>query len=266
MHRIGARAEQRVTNELVNAFKRVSGKENILFHIAEASLVRPDGQVRAVVFPAVRGGEQTLKELVREYKTKGPVYRRTVQTMLKGSYTNHYRRGLVALLEVLEFRSNNTLYRPVVEALESVKRHAKAGNTTYYPPGETAPTHRGHVRAVGGVYWHVNRGSVVVQSQILRSSPSADAAMCGGRFAVLGGGAQDVPRGGDQPEPAHDRDVAGQVERAQVRVAGPADQLVPQVPAGGVQQRELGAEPGAEQVDRERVPYISVNRATMNAD
>ncbi|XKK61279.1 hypothetical protein HFP71_37825 [Streptomyces sp. ARC32] len=62
VHRIGARAEQKVTNELINAFKRASGKKNILFAVAEASLAEPDGEVREVVFPAVRGGEQTLKE------------------------------------------------------------------------------------------------------------------------------------------------------------------------------------------------------------
>ena len=60
--------------------------------------------MREVVFPAVTGGEQTLRELVHEYKTKGPVYRRTVQTTLKASYTNHYRKGLIELLDVLEFR------------------------------------------------------------------------------------------------------------------------------------------------------------------
>jgi TnpA family transposase len=136
-------AEQKVTKELINAFKRVTGKENILFHIAEASLAAPDEQVRAVVFPAVSGGEQTLRELVHEYRTKGPVYRRTVQTTLKASYTGHYRRGLIELLEVLEFRSNNSVHRPVIDALELVKRYAKAGNTSYYPLGETAPAHRG---------------------------------------------------------------------------------------------------------------------------
>ncbi|GAA1579878.1 hypothetical protein GCM10009789_37070 [Kribbella sancticallisti] len=108
VHRINARADRRVTQELVNAFKKVTGKENILFSIAEAALAAPDEAVREVVFPAVSGGEQTLRELVHEYKTKGPVYRRTVQTTLKASYTNHYRRGLIELLEVLEFRSNNT--------------------------------------------------------------------------------------------------------------------------------------------------------------
>jgi hypothetical protein len=98
VHRIGARAERRVTNELVNAFKKVTGKENILFSIAEAALAAPDDAVWEVVFPAVIGGEQTLREVVHEFKTKGPVYRRTVQTTLRASYTGHYRRGLIALL------------------------------------------------------------------------------------------------------------------------------------------------------------------------
>ncbi len=76
VHRVGARAETKVTKELANAFKRVSGKGNILFRVAEASLAAPDGTVRGVVFPAVSGGEQTLRGLVHEFKTNGPVYRR----------------------------------------------------------------------------------------------------------------------------------------------------------------------------------------------
>ena len=96
--RIGARAERRVTNEMVNAFKKVTGKENILVSIAAAALAAPDDAVREVVFPAVIGGEQTLREVVHEFKTKGTVYRRTAQTTLRASYTGHCRRGLIALL------------------------------------------------------------------------------------------------------------------------------------------------------------------------
>lgn len=146
VHRIGARAEKKVTEQLINAFKKVSGKENILFKLAEASLGTPEGTVRQVVFPAVSGGEATLRELVHEFKTRGPVYRRTVQTTLKASYTNHYRRGLIRLLDVLEFRSSNHAHRPVIEALALVARYANAGNTTYYPLGETVPVHK----AMGG--------------------------------------------------------------------------------------------------------------------
>src|SRR5680860_952024 len=145
VHRIGARAERRVTNELINAFKKVNGKKNILFSIAEAALAAPDETVKEVVFPAVTGGEQTLRELVHEFKTKGPVYRRTVQTTLRASYTGHYRRGLIALLDVLEFRSNNTTHRPVIDALALITQYAKAGNLTYYPLGERVPSHRGTI-------------------------------------------------------------------------------------------------------------------------
>jgi hypothetical protein len=142
VHRIDARAHKKVTDELVNAFKRVDGKENLLFAIAEAALARPEGTVASVVYPAVRGGEATLRELVHEYKTKGPVYRRTVQRTLKASYTNHYRRGMIDLLEVLEFRSTRRDH-PLLAALEVIRRHAGAGNLTYYPLGEVAPRHKG---------------------------------------------------------------------------------------------------------------------------
>jgi hypothetical protein len=60
----------------------------------------------------------------------GPVYRRTVQTTLKASYTGHHRRGLIELVKVLEFRSNNTAHRPVLDAVELVARHADDRRTT----------------------------------------------------------------------------------------------------------------------------------------
>jgi len=100
---------------------------------------------RRAVFPAVSGGEQTLRELVHEFKTKGPVYRRTVQTTLRASYTGHYRRGLIALLDVLEFRRSNTAHRPVIDALTLIRRYAKTANLTYYPLGETVPAYRGAI-------------------------------------------------------------------------------------------------------------------------
>jgi hypothetical protein len=39
---------------------------------------------------------------------------------------------LIALLDVLEFRSNNATHRPVIDALALITRYAKAGNLTYY--------------------------------------------------------------------------------------------------------------------------------------
>jgi len=122
VHRIGARAERRVERELLNDFKRVVGKHGLLFAIAEAALARPDEAVRAVIYPAV--GEQTLRDLVKEYKATGPAYRVRIHTVMRASYQHYYRRLLPAILGALVFRSNNDLHRPIIAALDLLTRYA----------------------------------------------------------------------------------------------------------------------------------------------
>ena len=141
VHRIGARAERKVTQELVSEFRKVAGKESLLYRLAEAAISRPDDTVRAVVYPVA--GEKTPRDLVAEYKSSGPTYRRTVQTTLRGSYTGHYRRGLIRLLEVLEFRTGSSACQPVIEAMALIRRYAAAGSLTCYPAGEHVPAHTG---------------------------------------------------------------------------------------------------------------------------
>ena len=140
VHRINARAEVRVTNELIKEFKRVTGKENLLFRVAEATVDAGDKLVRDTVYPVAP--QAVLRDLVTEFKSSGPTYQRTVKATLKSSYTNHYRAGLIKLLSVLEFRSNNTMHRPVLDALELIGTYAGA-NLRYYPLDEPIPVHRG---------------------------------------------------------------------------------------------------------------------------
>ena len=136
IHRIGARAERKVERELIEDLKRVTGKPTLLFDIAEASLANPDGAVREVVFPVA--GEQTLRDLVRERKATGPSYRTSLRTVIRNSYRGHYRRAVPALLETLEFRSNNALHRPVIEALALVRRYART-KIRAFPADEKVP-------------------------------------------------------------------------------------------------------------------------------
>src|SRR5713101_2664883 len=77
VHRIGARAERRVEAAYLNDLKRVAGKTRILYRIADAALEHPDEPVREVVFPIAN--EQTLRDLVAEYKAQGGAYRQQVQ-------------------------------------------------------------------------------------------------------------------------------------------------------------------------------------------
>lgn len=121
VHRISVRAEKKVVREILNDFKKVQGKVPILFRMAEAALEHPDSLVRDVLYPVV--GEQTLVELVKEYKSTGPAYKKHVHTIIRSSYSHHYRRMLPKILETLTFKSNNQLHRPVLDALEILKKH-----------------------------------------------------------------------------------------------------------------------------------------------
>jgi hypothetical protein len=112
IHRIGAKAERKVEKELLEDLKRVNGKTGMLFRLAEAALENPDGVIKEIVFPVVN--ESTLRDLVKEWKSTGPIYRYHVQTVIRSSYQSHYRRMLPKLLQTLEFRSNNALYQPLL--------------------------------------------------------------------------------------------------------------------------------------------------------
>jgi len=135
-HRIGARAEQKVTTELLEDLRRVMGKNTLLFQLAEATLAHPDGIVKEVVYPVV--SERVLRDLVKEFNATGPAYRRKLQTVMRSSYRSHYRRIMPLLLNTLEFRSNNTLHRPVLRALALVKQYLQSG-LRFYPPEENVP-------------------------------------------------------------------------------------------------------------------------------
>jgi TnpA family transposase len=131
IHRIGINAERRVDKELIDDFKRVNGKSHLLFRIAEASLEHPLELVKDVVYPVV--SQKTLQDVVKEYKSTGPTYRAKVYTVMRASYLHHYRRMVPQLLDTLEFRSNNDMHRPVISALELLKKY-KGSTQHYYSP------------------------------------------------------------------------------------------------------------------------------------
>jgi TnpA family transposase len=119
--KINTRAEKKVEGEFVKELKRVRGKEGILLRLAEAAVAEPNGIVRRVIYPVA--GESTLKALAAEAKANEARYRARVRTVLRSSYSNHWRRMLKPLLKALELKGNNTVYRPVMDAIDLLKRY-----------------------------------------------------------------------------------------------------------------------------------------------
>ncbi len=121
VHKIGVKAERRVAMEIARDVEKVYGKEKLLAEIAIASIASPDGKVCDVIFPVV--GERKLKAIIEEQRAQGTWTKRVFRVM-RGSYARHYRRMLPRLLEGLDFRSNNAVHRPVLEALDWIRRMA----------------------------------------------------------------------------------------------------------------------------------------------
>ncbi len=119
-HRITVKAERRVVDELVEEAREVRGKAGILFRVVEAASGSPEGVVREVILPVI--GEGTFEALVREARAHGTPQSRRVHTAVRASYGSHYRRMMPRLLAALDFRSNNGTHRPLLDALDTIRR------------------------------------------------------------------------------------------------------------------------------------------------
>ena len=119
VHNIGKRAENKIDKKLLEDLKLVHGKTGLLFKLAEVAVEQPEGIIKDVLYPKV--SLETLKNLVKEYKSSGKAYQQEVHQVLRRSYGNHYRRMIVPLLNTLEFRSNNSKHTPVLDAINYLK-------------------------------------------------------------------------------------------------------------------------------------------------
>lgn len=134
-HRIGVRAEEKVDTELLKYARRVVGKTKLLYKLAKAAKQQPDGVVKEVIFPIV--GEQVLDDVIREAEATES-YEHQVRLVTRASYGHHYRRIIPELLDVLNFRCNNDLHRPVMDALAVIQRY-RGRKSPVFPQQEQVP-------------------------------------------------------------------------------------------------------------------------------
>lgn len=130
------KSEKRVVRKLVNDVKKVYSKDTILFHIAEVCLDQPDGTIRDKIFPLI--GQDKLRNIIDEYRKKGPKYQRLLHQQIRSSYASYYRRMVQPLLENVVFRSNNSGYQPILKALTLIKKYFDS-NKTHFPESEDIP-------------------------------------------------------------------------------------------------------------------------------
>ncbi|WP_057461166.1 DUF4158 domain-containing protein [Pseudovibrio sp. POLY-S9] len=124
IHRINAKSKRKVIRDISREIEKVHGKERLLAEIAVASIEQPEGRICDVIYPVA--GQQKLSAIIKEYRSKGALDRQ-IQFVMRGSYASHYRRMLPPLLSVLELRSNNEAWRPVLDGLAWIEELQKWG-------------------------------------------------------------------------------------------------------------------------------------------
>ena len=135
VHNISTNAEKTITREIISEIVKVNNKEELLYKIAVASVENPTHAVADVIFPAV--GEHIIHDIIKEYKQRG-TYTYKVNTRMKSSYRSHYRRMLPAILKALDFQSNNQEYRPIIDAIQKLRKYIDS-RIQFYPEDEDIP-------------------------------------------------------------------------------------------------------------------------------
>lgn len=137
IHNMKSSAEVHVNKKIISDVKKVNGKFDILFLIAEAALENPKGVIEDEIYPLVN--QETLKKLVIELKNKGNRwYQNQVNLKVHSLYSHAHRKVLLQLLNAFTFKTNNPEGRDLLDAIAFIKKHQDSTDI-YYPDAAPVP-------------------------------------------------------------------------------------------------------------------------------
>ncbi len=73
--------------------------------------------------------EETIDNIIEEYELKGVTFKEKEKRFMLRSF-HHYRQIVPIFLKILEFNSNNSNYKPVIEAIALLQKYS--GEKKYY--------------------------------------------------------------------------------------------------------------------------------------
>jgi len=135
VHKINARAEQRVETTLFETFRSTLDEKGLVVRLLQAAIDYPDGEIQQVLYPIASPAQ--MEVLMTQYQTTSRRgYDRQVHTRLRASYQFHYRQMLPVVLDVLTFRSKSQ--QVMIRAVDLLKRYLDSRRHTY-PAEEAVP-------------------------------------------------------------------------------------------------------------------------------
>ncbi|MED3069659.1 Tn3 family transposase [Bacillus thuringiensis] len=135
-HKFGNRAETATKTEIIKELQKVDGKNKHIINLLEAVVHQPEGIIQDTLYPIVT--PDIIRNIIKEMKKSKREYKERIYTKMHTSYQGHYRRSFFAILENLEFRSNNVTHQPIIEAVELIRDYANSGQR-YFAIDENIP-------------------------------------------------------------------------------------------------------------------------------
>jgi TnpA family transposase len=122
-------SETHVNKTVVKEIKRVEGKFDILYKLADASLEFPDGIIKDTIYPIV--DIETLKRLIEDLNQRGNWYQKQVRIKMRSLYSHGSRAELLDLLTHLKFDAYDDEHKALLEAIHFIIQHRDSLNDTY---------------------------------------------------------------------------------------------------------------------------------------
>lgn len=172
IHRISVRAERKVEKEILNDLRRVSNKYGILFNMAQKAVDNPEGIIRDVIFPVV--SEQTLKDLIKEFKHTGPAYREKIH-MKHPTYQALGELGkAVKTVFLCNYLNSEELRREINEGLNVVENWNSANSFIFYGKGGEIATNRMEDQEMAGLSLHLLQKCLVYVNTLMLQNILSD--------------------------------------------------------------------------------------------
>lgn len=124
--------ENKLKKELskVVEIKKGCNRKDLLNTLITTIIKYEDHIIKEAIYPII---PKERLEAIQENDSKKPIsYDGLVYERSRNSYLKHYRRMIAPVLELLDFKTNNNHYQPIIEALSIIKSQLDSG-TTYYP-------------------------------------------------------------------------------------------------------------------------------------
>jgi hypothetical protein len=130
VNRMRTKAKKYVDNNVLKEIKRVEGKLDILERLAIASVDNPKNTIEEKIYPEV--SKEKLLEVIADLKRRGKWYQKQIQEKIHSNYVHGSRKVLLAILKVLPLKEDHADYKPILEAVNFIKKHCDESESENY--------------------------------------------------------------------------------------------------------------------------------------